>query len=77
MDTTLVVVCVWIAGMITGVYLGALDAKDKTPMHVTTVILGPLGVALLFAFCISFIMSLAPHLDLDVMTDGIVEFFSQ
>lgn len=77
MDATLTGICIWIAGVITGVSFGATDAKNKPPMHIVAVVLGPMGVALLFAFCISLMMSLAPQVDMDALAQGIVEFFSQ
>lgn len=75
MDSAVTGLCIWLAGMFSGIYLGAADAKDKTPRHIVAVVLGPLGVALTLAFCISMLLALAPYVDMDVMAQSIVEFF--
>lgn len=76
-DITLLVVCVWIAGIFTGAYLQTADVKGKQPMHMASIVFGPLFLAILFTFVVSLLVAMVPHFSVDVLAEDIVEFFSQ
>jgi len=67
--------CVWIAGMLSGVYLGAVDTKGK--LHMASIVFGPLIIAIALSLLLNLMVALTPYIQMDVIAKDMVEFFSQ
>lgn len=74
MSTICVIFGFWVAGIISGVLLGAQDRKNS-PQSTVGLLIIPLITVAVFFLCIALVLEIAPRISLEATAEAIVETF--
>jgi len=75
MSPVLVTICVWVAGIVSGLLLGAQDRKHNIQSTIG-LLLVPLLCMVILVLLFSLMWEIVPLISLESASAGILEFFS-